>query len=71
MGRRTMFAHPLHQGIKFSTPMMRTEIGTSPDRRLRIDFNQIGRRITMAHQRQSQSLNAMVHMHASADFRVL
>ena len=50
---------------------MRTKIGTSPDRRLRVEFNQIGRRITMAHQRQSQSLNAMIHVHASANFRVL
>ena len=51
MSWRTMFAHPLHQGIKFSTPMMRTEVGTSPDRRFRIDFDQIRRSIAVAHQR--------------------
>lgn len=54
MRRGIMFPHPFHQGIKFPTAMMRAELGASPDRRLRVDFDQIGCRIAMAHQRQAQ-----------------
>ena len=71
MRRRTMLLHPLHQRLKLPTPMMRAEISTSSHRRLGINFNQIRRRVTVAHERQTQRFDTMIHVHAGADFRIL
>ena len=68
--RRPILLHPLGNPLKIPTHMMHIKVRRDTNRTLRVDFDQHGRDVAIAHQTQPDALNAVVHMHARSD-RVL